>query len=65
MKSKNKISHLDVSAALQKFINDGGMINHLPDQECDTTQTIGEEKYDIYESMTGLDKLANTGDTVQ
>ncbi len=64
MKSKKKISHHEVSQALQKFINDGGMINQLPAQEYKSAQTIGEDKYDIYESMSGLDKLANTSDSV-
>ena len=65
MKARGKITQVEVSAALQKFIKKGGMIKRLPDQEYKPATPIGEEKYQIYEPISDLSKIADNGDTLQ
>lgn len=62
MKTKNLITQNEVSAALQNFINKGGVIHHLPDQEYNTIPMIGEDKYQIYEAISELMAVSNIGD---
>lgn len=64
MRAKLHITKDEITAALQRFIKNGGVIHHLPDQEYRMAQTIGDEKYDAYESMSDLSKIANTGDSL-
>lgn len=63
MKSKSSITQQDIASALQRFISRGGVINHLPDQKYQSSKMIGDEKYQVYESISGLSKIANTGDS--
>lgn len=62
MKSKSSITQQDIASALQRFISRGGVIHHLPDQKYQSSKMIGDEKYQVYESISGLSKIANTGD---
>ena len=62
MKFKKRITQQEIAAALQQFISKGGVINHLPDQKYQSSKMIGDEKYQVYESISGLSKIANIGD---
>ena len=57
MKRKSQISQQEVSAALQRFLSKGGVIMKLPDQRYNTQPMIGEEKYDVYETINELSEL--------
>ena len=65
MKFKEKITHPEISSALQQFINEGGIINHLPDQEYQMAQMVGEDKYDVYEHLSDLSALTFPEDSPQ
>ena len=60
MKAKQKITQTEVSAALQQFINQGGIISQLPDQEFRMAQMVGDDKYDIYEHLSDLSSIASS-----
>lgn len=49
-----KVTHQDVRKALQKFLDEGGMIVQLPEQQSDQQVVIGADKYDEYESLTAI-----------
>ena len=49
-----KISQEEVSAAIQQFLKEGGLIEHLPNQGSPEGKVVGESKYDIYESFNDL-----------
>lgn len=63
MKRKGKVTQDEISAALQRFIKDGGVIHHLPDQEYSEAKTVGDDKYQAYESLSNLSALTNTNDS--
>ncbi len=54
MKRKEKISQQEVNAAIQSFLQRGGLIEKLPDQNVEQRQKIGEEKYEVYEALSDL-----------
>ena len=51
---KKEISHQDVQAAINKFMKSGGMIDKLPEQGAHDRRMVGEDKYQIYETLTTL-----------
>ncbi len=53
-KLQKKVSHQDVQRALKWFLDDGGLIKHLPDQQTPERPVIGGEKYQNYELLTNL-----------
>ena len=63
MKKKTRITQQEIAAALRRFIGRGGVINHLPDQKYQVAKMIGDEKYQVYESISGLSKIASVGDS--
>jgi hypothetical protein len=62
MSNQAKISQEEVSAALQRFLKKGGAIVKLPDQNYIQAHPVGEDKYEIYESITDLSLLANSAE---
>ncbi len=65
MKQKAKqqpVTQDQVSAALARFLNEGGMIQRLPDQQHRETGSVGAEKYDAYESLADLSRLTMSGE---
>lgn len=60
MKIKPKVSQEEVSAALQQFLNKGGVIMKLPDQPHAIQPMIGEEKYEVYETIKDLSAMSQS-----
>ena len=54
MKRNVQVSHQEVSSAIQKFVREGGLIKKLPEQSAKRRDIIGEEKYEMYESVSKL-----------
>ena len=63
MKKKTRITQQEIAAALRQFIGRGGVIHHLPDQKYQIAKMIGDEKYQVYESISDLSKIASIGDS--
>jgi len=57
MKRKHKICQNDISSALHAFLNRGGHIIHLPDQQYRASTLVEGEKYDDYEDIRNLSTL--------
>lgn len=64
MKNKKRVTQSEIAAALQQFISKGGVIHHLPEQQYRTLKMIGDEKYQVYETISGLSELASIGDSL-
>ena len=63
MKKKTMITPQEIAVALRQFISRGGVIHHLPDQKYQIAKMIGDEKYQVYESISDLSKIASIGDS--
>lgn len=61
-KPGSQVSHSDVSAAIARFLKDGGMIKKLPEQKAMTSGTVGADKYEAFETLSDLSKVADGGD---
>ena len=57
MKNKKNINQNEISAALRKFLKNGGIIRQLPEEKFQGSQLVGEEKYQIYEPLSKLTAL--------
>jgi len=53
-KIRTLVSHDDVQRALQRFLKDGGIIHHLPEQESRGHHMVGGDKYQDYEKLSNL-----------
>jgi hypothetical protein len=56
------VTQEEVSAALARFLKQGGMIQKLPDQNFHATERVGGEKYDAYERLADLPSLTVGGE---
>jgi len=63
-KAKQEITQQEVSAALARFLKQGGMIKQLPAQRFQCVGTVGGEKYQAYESLTDLPVIAEPTERV-
>ena len=63
-KATQEITQHDVSAALARFLKDGGIIKKLPAQRFHVVGTVGAEKYDAYESLADLPAIAEPSERV-
>ena len=54
MKRNTELSHQELYSAIQKFVREGGLIKKLPEQNAKRRDVIGEEKYEMYESVSKL-----------
>lgn len=63
MGTKKKITHTEVSSAMYQFMKCGGHIEKLPDQNYCAAHPIGEDKYEVFESLDDLDTLTSSNDT--
>ena len=61
-KASQAISQQDVSAALARFLNQGGIIRKLPDQNFRASGTVGGDKYQAFETLSDLPSLAGAGE---
>lgn len=64
MKNKKRVTQQEIAGALQRFIGKGGVIHHLPDQKYQSSKMIGDEKYQVYETFSGLSKIASNMDSL-
>lgn len=64
MKRRSTITQQDISTALLRFLNSGGVISKLPDQSFNGQHTIGEEKYEVYETIADLSNMARGHETL-
>ncbi len=64
MSTKKKITQDEVSTAMYQFMKCGGHIQKLPDQNYCAAHPIGEDKYEAYESLSALDSLISSNDSV-
>lgn len=51
---KKQVTHDDVELAVKAFLAKGGKIQTLPKQNFTTSNYIGGEKYDAYESLSDI-----------
>ncbi len=63
MSTKKKITQDEVSAAMYQFIKCGGHIQKLPDQNYCAAHPVGEDKYEVFETLSDLDSLTSSNDT--
>jgi hypothetical protein len=63
-KGTQEITQQDVSAALARFLKQGGIIRQLPAQRFQMVGTVGGEKYQAYESLTDLPVIAEATERV-
>ncbi|HEX9841702.1 MAG TPA: hypothetical protein VGC20_03085 [bacterium] len=63
-KGKQEITQQEVSAALARFLKQGGMIKQLPDQNFRPSGPVGGDKYQAYESLNDLPTLAGATEQV-
>lgn len=63
-KGTQAITQQDVSAALARFLKQGGIIKKLPAQRFQCAGTVGGDKYQAYESLTDLPVIAEATDRV-
>ena len=54
MKRNNQVSHQEVFAAIQKFVREGGLIKKLPEQSAKRRDIIGDDKYEMYETVSNI-----------
>ncbi len=54
MKISKEVSHQQVTDAIKKFEEGGGIIHKLPDQQLVDRPIIGKEKYHNFESLTSF-----------
>jgi len=58
MKNKKNLrtvlSHDDIQRAVKRFLTDGGIIVHLPEQQNQAHTMVGGEKYQNYETLSNL-----------
>jgi len=48
------VSHQEVFAAIQKFVREGGLIKKLPEQSAKRRDIIGDDKYEMYETVSNI-----------
>ena len=53
-KIRTTVSHEDVQRAVKRFLKDGGIIVHLPEQQGGDRPMVGGEKYQDFESINNL-----------
>lgn len=63
-KANPGITQQEISAALARFLQQGGMIKKLPAQNFRTSGTIGGEKYQAYESLSDLPAVTGSNERV-
>ena len=63
-KGTEEITQQEVSAALARFLKQGGMIQQLPAQNFRASGLVGGDKYQAYESLNDLPTLAGTTEQV-
>jgi hypothetical protein len=61
-KGNAAITQQDISAALARFLKQGGVIEQLPAQEFHAAGTVGGEKYAAYESFTDLPRIVGAAE---
>jgi len=53
-KIRTLVSHEDIQRAVQRFLKDGGIIVHLPEQNGAERPMVGGEKYQDFETLNNL-----------
>ena len=59
MKTRQPITEIDVQKAIKKFLHEGGLIKHLPDEIVPPNMMVGQ-KWGMYESV--LDSSVTSAD---
>lgn len=61
-KASMQVSHADVSAAMARFLKQGGMIKQLPAQKALLSGTVGADKYEVFETLNDLSRVSDAAE---